>query len=169
VGKAVKDGRSWPSGADKDVDWIANGTAPGLGITAAIPPVFSAYATVLVDEKSSGQPWWLGYLDTGSDDVVFSQAPRVTLYAGWRYVLVQAGPEEAASWRQGPPWPRGVIPDLLFPVDRTWLVSRLWDDDWRCLGGPADLVGRVVTELPPHARRVRVDDEDATPPGHVAR
>ena len=31
---------------------------------------------------SAGQPWWLGYLDTGADDIVFPDAPKVTLYYG---------------------------------------------------------------------------------------
>jgi hypothetical protein len=36
----------------------------------------------LLSEQSAGQPWWLGYLDTDADDVVFPDAPKVTLYAG---------------------------------------------------------------------------------------
>jgi hypothetical protein len=75
------------------VAWIAAGTSAGLTITAAIPPVFQAYATIvrpdsdegqaahdravlaLLTERSAAQPWWLGYLDTGTDDVVFPRAP----------------------------------------------------------------------------------------------
>ena len=78
----------------------------GLEITSAIPPVFDDYATIvlpddhaastfvlldLLAEGIADQPWWLGYLDTGIDDVIFSDAPKVRLYAGWEYVLVQAG------------------------------------------------------------------------------
>jgi hypothetical protein len=110
-----KDGRSWRIGTDAEVAWIANGTSDGKTITAAIPPVFEAYATVvlppggegqeqhdgavlaLLTEYSASQPWWLGYLDTGADDIVFPDAPMVTLYSGWRYVLVEAGPEQAAT------------------------------------------------------------------------
>lgn len=79
-GKAVKNGRSWPIGTDEDVAWIADGTASSRAITSAIPPVFPAYATVVVDElsdqddvlirllskKSAAQPWWLGYLGGSS-------------------------------------------------------------------------------------------------------
>jgi hypothetical protein len=79
---------------DADVAWIQESTAPGLSITSAIPPVFAAYATIVVpdtnegrfehgrlvlrllSEQSGDQPWWLGYLDTGSDDPVFPDAPR---------------------------------------------------------------------------------------------
>ena len=84
-------------------------------------PVYEAYVTVVIPEEpedrrrrnrvvvallgghSAGQPWWLGYLDTGADDIVFPDAPRVTLYTGWDYVLAEAGPEQAAAWRRGEP------------------------------------------------------------------
>jgi hypothetical protein len=35
----------------------------------------SAVLTVL-SENSEEQPWWLGYLDTGADDIVFPDAPH---------------------------------------------------------------------------------------------
>ena len=54
----------------------------------------------LVD-LSGDQPWWLGYLDTGATDVVFPDAPMVSLYTDWDYVLVEAGPEQALTWRVG--------------------------------------------------------------------
>ena len=40
-----KDGRRWPIGTIREVDWIVNGTTEDLSITVAIPPVFEAYAT----------------------------------------------------------------------------------------------------------------------------
>jgi hypothetical protein len=181
-----KDGREWRIGTDADVAWIQEPTAPGLSITSAIPPVFAAYATIVVPDKDEGrsehahlvlrllseqsgdQPWWLGYLDTGSDDVVFPDAPRVTLYANWEYVLVQAGPGEAARWRHDLRSWRAPGPDLVFPADRSWLLSWLWDDDWRCLGGPTALVDRFLDQPQLLVRRVGLG-EDATPPGHVAR
>jgi len=157
----TRDGRTWRIGTDAEVAWIATGTSVGRTITAAIPPVFDAYATIvlpyggagqemhdravlgLLSEHSAGQPWWLGYLDTGADDILFPGAPMVTLYFGWHYVLVEAGPEQAATWRQaglGSFW-KGVLPNVMFPADRSWLVSTLWDDDWTCIGGSAALVG----------------------------
>src|ERR1035437_6954597 len=45
------------------------------------------------------QPSWLGFLDTGASDVVLNDAPRARAYHGWNYVLVQAGPHEARTWR----------------------------------------------------------------------
>ncbi|WAX57145.1 hypothetical protein M6B22_21910 [Jatrophihabitans cynanchi] len=181
----VKDNRTWRIGTQSDVAWIADGTAGGLKITSAIPPVFDAYATVsipadaaqreaaesvlvqLLAEQSAGQSWSLGYLDTGAHDVVFDHAPAVTLYTGWNYILVEAGPMQAKTWRADDPW-RGRLPDLMYPADRSWLVSMLWDDDWRCLGGPASLLDAVLAEPILAARAVGVD-QDATPPGHTAR
>lgn len=181
----IKDGRSWPIGSQTEVAWINDTTSSGRTITAAIPPVFSAYATVVIPEgetarqasesallrrltdRSPAQPWWLGYLETGAHDVVFDRAARVTLYDGWNYVLVQAGPVQAGTWRADDPW-RGRLPDLIYPADRSWLVSMLWDDDWRCVGGDASLIEALVAE--PALRSYVVDaDADATPPGHVAR
>jgi hypothetical protein len=184
---AEKDGQTWRIGTAAEAAWIAEGTSVGRTITAAIPPIFEAYATVvlpdggdgrarhdravlaLLSEHSAGQPWWLGYLDTGNDDIVFPRAPMVTLYAGWHYVLVEAGPEQAASWRQsdlGSFW-RGALPNLMFPADRSWLASKLWDDDWTCIGGPAELVGMFPHHPDLQARPVALG-EDATPPGHHA-
>jgi len=90
----VKDGSPWRMGTDAEVAWIAEGTSVSRTIIAAIPPVFDAYATVMLPprgegqdehdqamlaplrEQSAGQPWWLGYLDTGADDIVFPARPR---------------------------------------------------------------------------------------------
>ncbi|GAA4985689.1 hypothetical protein [Actinopolymorpha pittospori] len=172
---------------NSEVAWIADGISVDRTITAAIPPVFEAYATVLLphggqgqdehdravltllSEQSVGQPWWLGYLDTGADDIVFPDAPKVTLYSAWHYVLVEAGPEQAATWRQGGDWSfwKGALPNLIFPSDRSWLVSTLWDDDWTCLGGSADLVGTFLRHPLLRAREVTLG-QDATPPGHQA-
>lgn len=160
----ARDGRTWRIGTDAEVAWIVNGTSPGRTITATVPPAFETYAIVvlpygdegqdehdrtvlaLLGEQSGGQRWWLGYLDTGADDIVFPDAPKVTLYQGWRYMLVEAGPEQAATWRKSGPWSfwKGALPNLMFPADRSWLVSTLWDDDWSCLGGPAGLVGMFL-------------------------
>lgn len=180
----TKDGQSWQIGTAADVSWIVAGTSITRRITSAIPAVFEAYATfdvvdpnddrgahdravlALLTEQSGDQPWWLGYLDTGADDIVFADAPMVRLYADWPYVLVEAGPTQAAGWRSNDgalSW-RGALPDLIFPADRSWLLSWLWDDDWRCLGGPVELVDRFRRDEQLRARPVGLD-EDATPPG----
>ena len=182
-----RDGASWRIGTDADVAWIAGGTTISRAITSGIPPVFAAYATVVLPERdrdqvehdrvvldllkaqSPGQPWWLGYLENGSDDVVFPDAPKVTLYSGWHYVLVEAGPEQAATWRRDDlgSFSPGTLPNLIFPADRAWLVSTLWDDDWTCIGGPSRLVNRFLRHPDLQARPVALGQE-ATPPGHEA-
>ncbi len=169
---AEKDGLTWRFGTKDDVAWIQAGISVGLEITSAIPPVFDAYATVIVSddvdrraadfsrlvgilrEESPAQPWWLGYLDTGADDVVFHDARMVELISSWWYVLVEAGPDQALQWRQEVGSWRSPGADLIFPADRSWLVSWLWDDDWRCIGGSAALIARLLAERSLQARQV---------------
>lgn len=181
----TRDGRTWRIGTADDIAWITGRTVRGRAITSAIPPVFAAYATFhepdgvdtldheqavlthLID-RSPGQQWWLGYLDTGAHDVVFGEAQRVQLYAAWDYVLVEAGAEQARTWRAGHMRAQfGTLPDLLFPADRSWLVSALWDDTWTCVGGSEALIGALESDTLVQARRVGTD-EDATPPGHTS-
>ena len=42
----------WQIGTQAEVAWIGSGTSIGRTITAAIPPVFEAYATVMLPERS---------------------------------------------------------------------------------------------------------------------
>ena len=196
----AKDGRAWRIGAEVEIAWIKQGTSPGLAITSAIPAVFEAYLTLelpdtpdgaggwsmshhdldklrrqdvsvlaVLSEHTTPQPWWLGYLDTGAADVIFDDAQKVMLYSNWEYVLIEAGAEQAGRWRADDHW-KGVLPDLLFPADHSWLVSSLWDDDWRCIGGSEQLVETFLAhpDLRGHARKVEPSVIDATPPGHTA-
>jgi hypothetical protein len=110
--------------------------------------------------------WWLGFLDKGGTDSVFPDAPRVTMYAGWAYVLVLAGPEQAATWNRS--LSGAVLPELIFPVDRSWLLSTLWDDSWSCLGGPPELIQACQEDLRLRTNPVSID-EDMTPSGHTMR
>jgi hypothetical protein len=190
-------GHSWRVGSDAEVAWIAEGTHPGQAIAAAIPPVFDAYATVTLPDNGdhqqrhnralltllagqspappAGPRWWLGYLSSGDYDLVapgvtMGQLPTVSLYAGWDYVLVEAGPRQAASWRRTAVasfWWDDALPDLMFPADRSWLVSTLVDDDWTCVGGPAALVDGILAHPDLRAQAVR-PGEVATPPGQRA-
>lgn len=183
----LRDGVGWQIGAPDDVAWIARGTTIGVSITSAVPPTFQSYATVVLpadpDSKdeherrmmrvltrsTADQPWWLGYLDTGVADVVFPDAPRVLLYANWPYVLVKAGAAQAVQWRAGVAiTSKTRLPDLMFPESREWIVSVLWDDDWWCVGAARPLIGSLADD-PKLKVRIVSPDEDATPPGHVAR
>jgi hypothetical protein len=182
-----RDGHAWRLGTSTEAAWINDGISPVRSIAYAIPPVFDCYCTVelprsrdpaeldqheqamiaLLSEHAPEQSWWLGYLDTGASDVVFPYAPRTTIYSGYPYVLIQAGPRQAAGWRdRGFSW---RLPELIFPADRSWLLSTMWDDDWTCVGGPKQLVEDFLhhTTLGPRARRVTLG-EDPTPPGQRA-
>jgi hypothetical protein len=111
------------------------------------------------------QPWWLGYLDTGATDIVFPDAPRLRLYQDWPYVFVQAGPKQALTWRTGHLLGQyGALPEILFPEDRSWVLSTLWDDTWSCFGGPIELVQALEADALLAARRVD-PGQDMLPPG----
>jgi hypothetical protein len=186
-----RDGRRWRLGTDDDAAWINDGinrgTSAVLGITYAVPPVFDAYCTLelpqtadeaeasrheraaidLLARHTSAQPWWLGYLDTGASNIVFPYTSRTTVYSGWGYVLVKAGPKQAITWREtGFSW---ALPELMFPADRSWLVSTMWDDSWSSIGGSEQLIERFLTDplLGPRVRPVTLD-QDPRPPGHPA-
>jgi hypothetical protein len=179
----TKDGRGWRIGTADDVAWLAGQSTLGLSVTTAIPAVFEAYATcyppngvsyaaherAVVEELTKhtpDQPWWLGYLDTGAHDIVFPLAPKVSLYQGWPYVMIQAGPEQALTWRTGHMRGDGPLPDLLFPADHSWVVSALWDDTWTDIGGSATLIAALSRNPLVNARPVG-PDEDALPPGLI--
>ena len=154
----ARDGRAWRIGTEADVAWITSGTSRGRAITSAIPPLFEAYATVvfpetaeawdrharatltLLSEQSTDQRWWLGYLDTGAHDIVFPDAPKVMMYTGWHYVLVEAGPAQANTWR------------------RSWAATR-WG--WRCRRGPVVGGGGVS-----HLKGEGIDDLAEAAHGH---
>lgn len=143
----LRDDRAWRIGTEAEVAWITCGWSRGRTISVAVPPVFEAYAMVafpdtaeawerhdrailaLLSQHSPDQSWWLGYLDTGADDIVFSDAPKVTLYAGWHYVLVEAGPLQAATWRQSgerhlrPLHCSAWHPPVSRPTHRRWRIA----------------------------------------------
>jgi len=177
-------GTPGPPPGSELVDWITVSTRGDRTVAGAIPPGYARYATVVIPDDdaaktladtalvdvlqahTSGQPWWLGYLDTGVAGLVLPDAPRVGVYVGWPYVLLEGGPEQALSSRRNhdaTPW-HSALPELLFPRDRSWLVSTPWDDDWRCVGGPAALVEALLLRPELEARAVTLE-EDATPPG----
>ena len=161
-----KDGRLWQIGGPAEVAWIQRGRTGGRETTSAIPPVFADYATLtlpvdfcgndehrheravleVLRDQTDEQSWWLGYLETGASEVVFPDAPRVKLYWDWSYVLVNAGADQAAAWGQEGQdqqlW-NWALPALMFPQDRSWLVSTLWDDEWSSIGGSRALIAEL--------------------------
>jgi hypothetical protein len=57
-----------------------------------------------------------------------------------------AGVRVGLGWHLDADWSRwkGALPNLMFPADRSWLISTLWDDDWSCVGGPVGLVNGLL-------------------------
>ena len=167
-----KDGSTWRIGIEDEVAWINAGVSPGKSITASVPPVFAAYATLalplgldmprdelrpledrfddillgVLSAHTQPQPWWLGFLDTGASDVVLNEAPRVHVGSNGSYVLVQAGPSEARNWRSDTGRWHTALPELIFPADHSWLLSSLWDDAWAGIGGSDDLISALLNE-----------------------
>lgn len=138
----------------------------------AVVDAWKRHEAALLDiliRQTAPQSWWLGYLETGVSDVVFPDAPRVEMYAHWSYVLVEAGPEQAAGWRETDSWGES-LPDVMFPGDRSWLVTTLWDDDWTCIGGARTLIDAVLSHaaLTERAREIypSMSMDEACPPGH---
>lgn len=178
----LKDGRAWRTGTQDEAAWINAEVTGGLSIAASVPPIFAAYATIafpldleagreqmrqfedrfddaltrVLAAHTAPQPWWLGFLDTGASDVVLPNAERVLVY-GCRYVLVQAGPREARTWRDDAGRCFTALPELIFPADRSWFVSSLWDDAWAGVGGSADLISALLNEPELRARAERTD------------
>ena len=69
----------------------------------------------------------------------------------------------ALAWRVGHMRSQhGVLPNLFFFVDRSWLVSALWDDAWTCVGGTDDLIDRLRSW--PHGASARAGFLTATDP-----
>ncbi len=173
----LRDGRQWRLGTASDVAFITAATTNRTAIGSTIPPIYGAYCKVeiprwskaselleheravmeLLTESTGQQTWWLGYLDTGAHDVVFPFAPRTIPFYGHGYVLVEAGPEQAATWREeGWNW---ALPDLMFPTDRSWVISTGWDDTWTCVGGSEELINSFLAHpvLGPRTERLLPD------------
>jgi hypothetical protein len=81
-----------------------------------------------------------------------------------RSASTRPAPAEALAWRRGHLRGAGLLPDLFFPADRSWLASALWDDTWTDFGGWAELVAALQRNSVVNARQVH-PDEDAVAPG----
>jgi hypothetical protein len=65
---------------------------------------------------------------------------------------------------------KGVLPDLMFPTDRSWLLSTLGNDHRTCIRRSKELVDAFLghPDLRHRVRQVDPSVEDATPQGHTA-
>ena len=52
--KRVRDGLSWQIGTAAEVAWITDGTVVGRTINSGIPPLFAAYATIVLPDPEDG-------------------------------------------------------------------------------------------------------------------
>jgi hypothetical protein len=73
--------------------------------------------------RSEPQPGGSAIWRPAVQDVVFPDAPRVEVYAHWSYVLVEAGPDQAAEWRARDPWGESSPDVMSRPIALGW--SRL--------------------------------------------
>ena len=163
VETCFKDGGAWPIAGQAQVDWINERTETGLSDRGCDPAAVCRLRDPdnpaeqgdlprdlslgrrqdlafidLLRRHSGDRRRWVGYLDTGASDIVFWDAPKGTLYRGWRYMFVLGGPDQAATWRPAPGgqpnWKSIELREVISPDDRSWLVAFLRDDDWACLG-----------------------------------
>jgi len=172
-----RDGKRWVIGDSADVAWLASAVDYFAERVSLVPPAFAAYCQLDLPDHAPGaqvrhdsalvsilsgasatRDWWLGYLEYGIGiDLPFDDAPRTNLFT-WNYVLVRAGPEQALNWRasESPIAWKGALPDLIFPVDRSWVLITDWDARWSGIGGADDLVQGLLhdPELGPRTRRV---------------
>ena len=142
---------------DEDVDWIRQSGAAFGTLRYAIPDGFEAYGVLdLPADIVPVETSLLGGLGVEPDDQLVAgwidcgpwPAPagdEHVLYTGWAYRLRRVH----ASMLAGLPTEgEGSFPDLLFPPDRSWLVSLLWDDAWRSIGAPQKAADRLASRLP---------------------
>lgn len=63
----------------------------------------------------------------------------------------------ARTWRSDDSRWFTALPGLIFPADRSRLVSSMWDDAWACVGGPAELISALLAEPELRAGAERTD------------
>lgn len=165
-----------------DLTWISSGTRPGDSIHSAVPPIFENYATIVVArdaevrqaqhraigavlESTKEAALWIGVIETGDPDDYLADAVRATLYANWPYHMKYISASTLLDHRNAHS-ERGPLPDLVFPPDRSWLATRLWDDSWISFGGSAAVTDALMLATGTAARRVPPGGL-ITPPGEA--
>lgn len=143
---------------DADVDWLRlnNGAAGTLGY--AIPGYFAVYGAMnLPDEiaatedrlldalaPESGEELIAGWIDRGPWPP--PAGDEHVIYWDWKYRLRRV---QSSDLRGLPGEGERCFPDLLFPINRSWLVSMLWDDSWRSIGATRAVARRIEQSLLP--------------------
>ena len=145
---------------DEDVAWIRQNTFVGDTIRSAVPSGFDVYGLLDLDEDRATEDVLLQAVAPEDDAELIAGwlargrcKPRPgddhVLYSGWRYRLRAV---DAAALRGLPAQGEGGFPDLLFPLDRSWVVSLLWDDSWRSIGCTDALAREIARRLPSFER-----------------
>lgn len=165
--------------------WIADATRPSMEVTSAIPPVFEAYATITHEyDDGDGSDSSIGELNMVRDRVdallphLAAATGDVEIWFGFRYYAAYYLEDEDGridvyehvfQFATGPlaALSAGMLPELVWPADRSWLLSNLYDDDWSYVGGNASLIRSLQDDPILTARRVQLG-EDSIPPGHMA-
>jgi hypothetical protein len=140
-----------------DVSWITSDRAAGGTLRYALPADFEVYGVLdLTGEDDATEDMLLNALVTDLSHTLIAgwidrgpwpppPGDEHHLYYNWSYRFRRV----AASDLQGlPPEGEGSFPDLLFPQDRSWLVSLLWDDSWRSIGASRTRARRIQDRLP---------------------
>lgn len=141
---------------DEDVAWIRRGTVVSETIRSAIPEGFDVYGLLDISEERPTEDALLAAVTADSNTQLVAgwidrgpyppqPGDEHVLYSGWRYRFRRT----KASQLQGlPAEGDGGFPDLLFPPDRSWLISLLWDDSWRSVGASNEVARRIKSVLP---------------------
>lgn len=151
---------------DEHISWIRHDGAAFGTLQYAIPGGFEAYGVLDLPQDivpiedallstlgvSPADQVLAGWIDRGPWPA--PAGDEHVLYTGWKYRLRRVPASELSGL---PTEGVGSFPDLLFPPDRSWLVSLLWDDSWRSIGTSQTTADRLASRLPnfkqlsPHA------------------
>lgn len=146
---------------EREVNWLREGNGPAGTLSYALPGRFDVYGAIdLPDEISPTEDTLLsalapnpaaallaGWIDRGPWPP--PHGDEFVLYWGWRYRFRWVLPAELQGL---PSEGEDSFPDLLFPPDRSWLVSLLWDDSWRSVGASEPVARRIEQRLPAFER-----------------
>jgi hypothetical protein len=147
---------------DEDVAWIRDGTSVSRTIRSAIPDGYDVDGLVdLVEDGGRTESRLLTALGIAADEelvagwidrdgLMTEAGDEHLLYATWRYRIRIVRTAELEGRLH--PDVHDDFPDLLFPRDRAWLVSTLWDDTWRSIGASEATAREIERRLPAFER-----------------
>lgn len=157
----MRNNRAVTSVRDDEISWLrgSEGRAETLGY--AIPPRFEVYGALDLSEEHRPNedsllealvpdpqtPLIAGWIDRGPWPP--PSGDEFHLYWNWPYRIRRVALKELVGL---PSEGEEGFPDLLFPLDHTWLVSLLWDDAWRSIGASEVVARRLEKRIPEFVR-----------------